>query len=100
MSCSTAFRSPTRGAANVDSSLLLIDDLELQIAGLTIELRRQGADHPYIPLLLSVPGICWVLAFTIASEIGDIERFAAPKKLVAACVRRSTSPASATAAAI
>jgi hypothetical protein len=34
---------------NVDVSLALIDDLELQIANLTVELRRQGADHRYIP---------------------------------------------------
>ena len=37
--------------------------------------------HPYIPLLLSVPGIGWVLAFTIAAEIGAIERFPSPEKL-------------------
>jgi transposase len=30
---------------NVDVSLELIDDLELQIAQLTVELRRQGADR-------------------------------------------------------
>jgi hypothetical protein len=28
-----------------------------------------------------VPGIGWVLAFTIAAEIGDIARFESPKKL-------------------
>jgi hypothetical protein len=30
---------------NVDARLELIDDLELQIASLTVELKRQGADH-------------------------------------------------------
>ena len=30
---------------------------------------------------MSVPGIRWVLAFTIAAEIGDIERFSSPEKL-------------------
>src|SRR6266545_7763185 len=35
-----------------------------------------------MPLLLSCPGIGWVLAFTIASEIGDIARFASARKLV------------------
>jgi transposase len=34
-----------------------------------------------VPLLLTVPGIGWVLAFTIAAEIGDITRFASAKKL-------------------
>ena len=28
-----------------------------------------------------MPGIGWVLAFTIAAEIGEIERFPSPKKL-------------------
>jgi transposase len=67
---------------NVDASLALIDDLELQIASLTVELRRQGADHRYIPLLVTAPGFGWINAYTVASEIGDIDRFASPAKLV------------------
>jgi transposase len=31
--------------------------------------------------LLTVPGIGWVLAYTIAAEIGDIGRFPSPRKL-------------------
>jgi transposase len=30
---------------------------------------------------MTVPGIGWVLAYTIAAEVGDITRFASPKKL-------------------
>ena len=30
---------------------------------------------------MSAPGIGWVLAFTIAAEIGEISRFESPKKL-------------------
>ncbi len=70
---------PWRGT--VDASIALIDDLERQIDRINGELRAGGADHPYVPLLLTVPGIGWVLAFTIAAEIGDITRFASPKKL-------------------
>jgi transposase len=66
---------------NLDASLELIDELELQIAQLTVELKRQGADHRYIPLLVTAPGLGWINAYTIASEIGDIERFASPTKL-------------------
>jgi transposase len=65
----------------VDASLVLIDEIDLQVAQLTVELRRLGADHRYIPLLVSVPGVGWVIAFTIASEIGDINRFSSPTKL-------------------
>jgi transposase len=72
---------PDRWRRNVDVSLGLIDDLELQIARLTVELKRQGADHRYIPLLVTAPGFGWINAFTVASEIGDIERFASPAKL-------------------
>ena len=42
---------PWRG--NVEVSLGLIDDLEPQIARLTVELKHRGADHRYIPLLVT-----------------------------------------------
>ena len=70
---------PWRG--NVTASLALIDDLERRIEAVNRRLREGHADHPYIPLLMSVPGIRWVLAFTIAAEIGEIERFSSPEKL-------------------
>jgi transposase len=44
---------------------------------------RLGAEHRYVPLLLTGPGISWVLAYTIAAEIGDIGRFPTPRKLAA-----------------
>ena len=40
-----------------------------------------GADHRYIPLLMTAPGIGWIIGYTIAAEIGDISRFASPNKL-------------------
>jgi len=40
-----------------------------------------GADHPDIELLRTIPGIGWVLGYTIASEIGEHRRFSSPKKL-------------------
>jgi len=70
---------PWRGT--VEASLSLIDDLDAEIDLVNRQLRLGGAEHPYIPLLLTVPGIGWVLAFTIAAEIGDIHRFTTPKKL-------------------
>jgi transposase len=66
---------------SVDASIDLIDYLELQIDQINRDLKASGAEHPYVPLLLTVPGIGWVLAFTIASEIGDITRFPSAKKL-------------------
>ena len=71
---------PWRG--NVGASVMLIDELERQIDEINRRLRAERADHPYVPLLLSVPGVGWVLAFTIAAEIGEIERFSSPEKFV------------------
>jgi transposase len=70
---------PWRGA--VEASLRLIDQLDADIAASERELHALGADHPYIPLLRTIPGIDWVLAYTIAAEIGAIERFPSPEKL-------------------
>ena len=70
---------PWRG--NIDASLALIDELEGQIDEVDSKLRTSGADHPYVPQLLTVPGVGWVLAFTIAAEIGEISRFSTPEKL-------------------
>ncbi len=72
---------PEPWAGTVAASLQLIDELDSQIAGCEAELQRLGADHRYVPLLLTVPGIGWVLAYTIAAEIGDISRFPTPTKL-------------------
>ena len=72
---------PEPWRSNVGASIELIDQLEDQIDQINRRLRAGHADHPYIPLLMSVPGIRWVLAFTIASEIGEIERFSSPEKL-------------------
>jgi transposase len=74
-------RVPEPWRGNITASVELIDDLEAQIAEINRRLKQGHADHRYIPLLLSAPGIGWVLAFTIAAEIGEIERFPSPEKL-------------------
>lgn len=73
---------PAPWRETLDASLYLIDYLESEIDAIERELRSRGAHHPYVPLLLTVPGIGWVLALTIAAEIGDITRFPSAKKLV------------------
>jgi transposase len=65
---------PEPWQGTIEASPRLIDELER-------ELRRLGADHRYVPLLCTVPGISWVLAYTIAAELGDIGRFPTPRKL-------------------
>jgi transposase len=73
---------PEPWRSNVTASVELIDHLEGQIADINRRLRAEHADHPYVPLLVTVPGIVRVLAFTIAAEIGEIERFPTPQKFV------------------
>jgi transposase len=73
---------PEPWAADVAAALRLIDILDGQIDDCEAVLRRTGADHRYVPLLMTTPGIGWVLGYTIAAEIGDITRFPTPKKLV------------------
>jgi transposase len=73
------FPEPWRGG--VEAAVAMIDELEGQITEIDRELKALGVDHRYVPLLMSAPGIAWVLAYTIAAEIGDIDRFSSPKKL-------------------
>jgi transposase len=71
---------PWRG--HVDASVELIDELELRIAEIEHELQHMGADHRYVPLLMTAPGFGWITSFTVACELGDIGRFSSPTKLV------------------
>jgi transposase len=73
---------PEPWRSTVAASVRLIDETEREISAIERELRTLGADHPYLPLLMSAPGVAWVLGYTIAAEIGEIERFASPTKLV------------------
>src|ERR687892_709074 len=72
---------PEPWAGTLAASLRLIDELDQQIDSCETELRRLGVDHRYVPLLMTVPGIGWVLAYTIAAKLGDIGRFPSPRKL-------------------
>jgi len=76
-----ALELPEPWAGDVEASLRLIDELGREITACERELQAAGAEHRYVPLLITVPGIAWVLAYTIAAEIGDIARFPAPAKL-------------------
>jgi transposase len=73
---------PEPWRSTLTASLSVIDDLDQQIDQVNRKLRATAPDHPYVPLLMTAPGIGWVLAFTIAAEIGEIQRFNSPKKLV------------------
>ena len=73
---------PEPWAGDVVAALRLITVLDGEIDACEAALRKAGADHRYVPTLMTAPGIGWVLGYTIAAEIGDISRFPTPKKLV------------------
>jgi transposase len=69
-------------STTVAATLNLIDILDEQIDACERQLRQLAREHRYVPLLMTCPGIGTVLGVTIASEIGDINRFASPRKLI------------------
>jgi transposase len=73
---------PEPWLGHMHATLELIDELQARIAMIEDHLRRVGADHRYVPLPMTAPGIGWITAFTIAAEIGEIHRFPTASKLV------------------
>lgn len=63
-------------------NLQVLDYLRLQIARATRAFRRQVQAHPAARRLTTLPGVKWVLAYTLMAEIGQIERFATASRLV------------------
>jgi len=76
------------------AAVTMIDDLDRQVVEIDRELKALGVDHRYIPLLMTAPGIAWVLGSTIAAEIGEVTRSARPGSCAAppAWVPASTRP--------
>jgi transposase len=68
-------RLPASGKAVVSGNLTLLLELRRQIAGVTRHLRQEIQANPNAQLWDSLPGIAWVLAYTIDAEIGTPGRF-------------------------
>src|SRR5262249_38126287 len=62
--------------------LAVINDLDRQLAPLERELRPLARSDERAKLLMTIPGVAELLGLTIASEIGEISRFASARKLV------------------
>jgi transposase len=77
--------APLAGSARIvlKGLLQLLDHVRRQIAGATRIFRGQLASTPTSQLVMSLPGIGRVLAYTILAEIGCIERFASQEHLAA-----------------
>lgn len=72
---------PDSARAALKGYLQLLDQLRRQIAQVTRELRRQIQRCPAGERLRTIPGIGWILAYTVLAEIGQIERFRSPRHL-------------------
>jgi transposase len=53
----------------------LLKQLRQQIATVTREIRRQVSADAQAECWRSLPGVSWVLAYTIFAEVGDVRRF-------------------------
>jgi transposase len=67
---------------SVAEALAVIELLDERIAPLDRELGPLARADRRVVLLSTIPGIGPVLGLTIAAEIGDIARFASPRKLI------------------
>lgn len=74
---------PLRDSARqtLAGQLKLLEQVRKQLAAVTRELRRQVKRSPQAQLWRSLPGISWVLAYTITAEIGDLSRFRSHRHL-------------------
>jgi transposase len=73
---------PASARDTLQGYLQLLDHLRLQIAGVTRTFHRQVAAHPAAGWLCQLPGIKWILGYTLLAEIGRIARFPSGRHLV------------------
>ncbi len=74
---------PDSGRATLKGYLQLLDHLRRQIASVTRSFRGQVHRSPAAKRLKTLPGISWILSYTILAEVGRIERFHSTKHLSA-----------------
>lgn len=73
---------PPLMASMVQRLIVMLQHVELALKDTDAQIRRLAADDPACQALMELPGMGPIIAFGLVSEIGDIERFENPKKLV------------------
>jgi transposase len=67
---------------SIAEALAVIDLLDRRIAPLEVELATLARADERVALLRTIPGVGDLLGLTIATEIGDVSRFATPRTLI------------------
>src|SRR5436190_18605789 len=67
---------------SIAEAIAVIDLLDRRIAPLEVELAQLAHGDERVALLRTIPGVGDLLGLTIATEIGDVSRFATPRKLI------------------
>jgi transposase len=75
-------RLPASGRDTLTGYLHLLDHLRQEIAQVTRTFRHQVQTDPAALQLCSLPGVKWILGYTLRAEIGRIERFPSARHLV------------------
>jgi len=70
---------------NLDRGLRVIDLLNREIKQIEEVIKSRVKEDPQAKHLTTIPGIGFILAYLITSEIGEISRFASAKKLASYC---------------
>lgn len=70
---------------NLDRQLRIIDLLTSEIEEIDKRIARQVRQDPQAKRLTTIPGIGFILAYLITTEVGEITRFSSAKKLAAYC---------------
>lgn len=72
---------PSSARVALLGQLQLLDYLRRQIAGATQLVRRAVTAEPMARRLKTLPGVSWILGYTLMAEIGPVARFASGKHL-------------------
>lgn len=74
-------RLPESGRVTLKGYLQLLDQMRRQIAAATRAFRKQVTRSPAAQRLMTLPGISWILSYTILAEVGTMARFSSAKHL-------------------
>jgi transposase len=67
---------------SIAEAVAIVRVLDERLTPIELELRPLARADERVRLLVTIPGVGDLLGLTIASEIGDISRFASARKLV------------------